>query len=140
MTAISFYNHTRKLFANGEVDLSALKLMLVNGYTFSGADTDVDDIDGYEASGGGWPVGGEPITGAAITIVNTNESMLDAVDLDVEAVGATIGPADGAILYQDVSGLRLPLFFVDFEGTEQALAGAPFRVSWNTSGIARWIN
>ena len=141
MTTIALYNHTRKLFANDEVNLADLKVMLVNAHTFDAADTNISAISADEVSGGGWDTGGEPLAGAAVTVVNTNESMLDATDISVAATAANIGPATGAVIYQDTSTFEFPLFYIDFEGSVTALDGVDnFEIVWNASGIHRWVN
>ena len=139
MTTISFYNHTRKLFANNEVTLANLKLMLVNNYTFDATETNMSGVASAEMVwGNGWDSEGEPIPSAAITVVNTNEAMLDATDISVTATGGNIGPASGAIIYE-TGGAGIPLFYIDFQGSETAGVGTPFNVNWNASGIARWL-
>lgn len=142
---ISFYNHTRKLFANDEVGLADLKFMLLgSGASFDATDTDIDDVAGVdtppranEVSGNGWTAGGEDLAGAAVTVVATNGAMLDATDIEVEATGGNIGPASYGVVYDSVTGNVL--WFVDFDGEQTAGEGTPFKVVWNASGIARWL-
>jgi hypothetical protein len=139
---ISFYNHTRKLFTNGEVDLSSLKFMLRNDTTvFNAAHAVVADLAGAEVSGNGWTAGGEAIGSAAVTTVETNGAMLDGADISVEASGSAITASRGVIVANDfASPLALNvLFFVDFDETKSADAGTPFNVTWNANGIARWL-
>jgi hypothetical protein len=143
MASISFYDHTRKLFANGQVNIGALKVMLILGGSptaFDATHTDIDQISADEVSGNGWSAGGEAIANAAVTVVNTNESKLDGDDISVAASGDSIGPADGAVLYADMSPERYPLFFIDFQGSEEAGDGTNFNVTWNASGIATWTS
>jgi hypothetical protein len=140
MTTIAFFNHTRKLFANGEVDLTQLKFMLVDSdYAFDATETDINDAAAAEeVANGGWDVGGIPIANAALTVVNVNEAMLDADNISETAVGEAIGPAAGGVIYVDDSS-QAPLFHVDFEGDETAGEGTPFNVNWHENGIARWL-
>jgi hypothetical protein len=35
---------------------------------------------------------------------------------------------------------RYPLFFIDFQGSEEAGDGTNFNVTWNASGIATWTS
>lgn len=141
MTTIATYGHTLKKFANGEVNLADLKLELLNdtatftvGHT---AKTQVDNAGAYEVSGNGWDSGGEAIANAAITTVDTDDSMLDADDVSVTATGGAIGPAYKALLLEATSGD--PLFFIDFEAAKTADVGTPFNVTWAATGIHKWI-
>lgn len=138
MTTISFYNHTRKLYANQEIDVDALKVMLLLDHTFDATDDDVsEDIAGDEVFGFGWDEGGEPVGSEVISIVATSGAMLDAADVEVTATGGAIGPADGAVVYDATSDK--PLWYIDFEGEETAGEGTQFRIVWNVNGIARWL-
>jgi hypothetical protein len=138
------YNHTAKLFANGEVSLADLKVMLLNdGAAFDAADTSIDDVAGADVSpranevfGGGWTEGGEAVDNAAVTTVTTDDAMLDGDDIDVTATGADIGPADFAVLYDSSSGNVLA--FYDFEGSQTAPDGKSFGIVWHANGLVRW--
>ena len=134
----SLYNHTPKLFANKDVDLAALKLMLLdNDATFDATDTDLSGISGDEVSGNGWDAGGEALTGVAVTVANTNDAKLDANDLSVTATGGSISAYKG-VIYDDTG--NYPLIFLDFGGVQTAGEGAPFIVTWNAAGIVTWTN
>lgn len=134
MATIQEYNHTRKLFANGEVSLSGLKVMLRTGTTFSAGNTTVGSLDGSEVSGSGWPAGGAAIGNASITVTGTSGATLDGDDISVDAVGDSIGPATAGVIHDGTN----VLFFIDFEGTEEAGDGTPFNIIWHESGIHRW--
>lgn len=141
MTTITEYNHTRKLFANAQVVLADLRVMLVNAHTFDPTDTNISSIVADEVSGGGWDTGGEALAGAAITVTTVDEATLDATDLSVAATAADIGPATGAVIYQDTTSNEFPLFYIDFEGSVTAQDGVDnFEIVWNALGIARWRN
>lgn len=132
---MSFYNHTRKLFANGEVNVSNLKVMLRNAATtFNPAHTSVGQLSGAEVSGNGWAAGGQPINNAAITITGTNQAKLDGDNISVTATGGPIGPASSAVI---TDGTTL-LFFIDFDGPQQAGETTPFNINWHADGIVRW--
>lgn len=140
MASIAFYNHTRKLFASNEVDLSTLRVMLLNGHTFEADDVNVKGLTEDEVSGNGWEVGGESVGSAAVTITDTNGAKLDGNDVSVIATGGSIGPADGgAIVADDFSDIPRPLFYLDFGGAKIASIDTPFQIAWNASGIARWM-
>lgn len=134
---MNFYNQTRKLFSNGEVDISNLKVILLGaGYTFAAAETDMTNINAEEVSGNGWTAGGEVIANAAVTIKNTNESKLDGDDISVTATGGDIGPATQMVVYDATA--NAPLFHYSFGSSQTAGDGTPFNVNWNANGIATW--
>lgn len=136
---IQLYNHTRKLFSNGEVDLADLKVMLLDSdASFNAANTVVGDVSADEVDGSGWTTGGETIASAAITVVNTNEARLDGNDISVTAVGGSIGPATCAVIYDDDAGTKNLLAFIDFDGAKEAGEGTAFRITWNAAGIITW--
>jgi hypothetical protein len=137
---VSVYNHTRKLFANGEVDLADVKVMLRNDTTvFNAAHTVIGDLAGAEVHGGGWTEGGEPIDSLAVTVVATNGAMLDGTDVSVTATGSAIGPAYKAVIYDDDTTTKNLLFFIDFGAAEEAGVGTDFKIVWNADGIHRWL-
>lgn len=139
---ISIYNHTAKLFANGEVTLSTLKLMLLtDDATFDATDTaltDVSNAAAYEVDGNGWPTGGELLANVAVTITTTNDAKLDADDITVTATGGPIGPAYKGVLYDDTDASDAPLFFINFDGAKEAGETTDFKVTWHANGITTW--
>src|SRR5690606_25398750 len=132
---ISLYNHTAKLFANGEVELTTLKLQLLNdSATFTASHTALTSVNGsgsYEVSGNGWTAGGETLTNAAVTTVTTNDAKLDADDIAVTATGGSIGAAYKGVIYDDTDASDAPLAFIDFDGAQTAGVGTDFKVVWN---------
>lgn len=132
---MQFYNHTRQLFQSGNVDLTALKVMLVNGYTLDATQTAIATASASQVSGNGWTAGGELIANAAVTTVTTNDSKLDGDDISVTASGGDIGPADGLVIY-DSSANDNPLFYYSFASAQTAGDGTQLNVTWNASGIA----
>ena len=133
---MDFYNHTRKLFAAGEVNEANLKVMLVGGsYTFAATETALTAITSAEASGNGWTAGGETIANSAITAEGAN-AKLDGDDISVTATGGEIGPATALVVVDATSSN--PLFHYAFPSTQSAGDGTPFNVNWNAAGIATW--
>ena len=130
------YNHTKKLFANGEVTLSTLKVMLVSGYTFSAAEEALTQVTAVEVSGNGWPVGGPTIANAAITVTNTNDAKLDGDNVSITASGGDIGPATALVVVDSSS--NKPLFHYEFPTSQTAGDGTPFNINWAAEGIADW--
>lgn len=132
---MQLYNHTRAQFTGQNVDLTALKVMLVGaGYTFAATETAMTAATAAEVSGNGWTAGGEAIANAAVTTLNTNESQLDGDDISVTANGGDIGPASGLVVYDSISGK--PLFYDTFASAQTAGDGTPFNITWDaTFGI-----
>lgn len=133
---MDFYNHTRQLFTNGNVDITNLFVILTNGYTFSASETDMTAINSAEVSGNGWTAGGEAISNAVVTITNTNESTLDGDNISVTATGGDIGPADAFVVYDGTNSN--PLFHYGFSSSQTSPDGDSFNITWNSSGVARW--
>lgn len=131
-----FYNHTAKLFANQEIDVSNLKVMLRNGVTFDATDTVVADLGGTEEFGNGWTEGGEPLTNPAITI-DGNDAVLDADNLEVTASGGQISATDGFLIHDD-GVTQLVLVEIDFGETKTSDDGIPYQITWNSQGIIKW--
>lgn len=129
---MQLYNHTRKLFQNGDVNIGSLKVMLTNGYTFAAAETDMTNATADQVSGNGWAVGGPALAGAAVTVTSTNESTLDANDVSVTATGGSIGPATGIVIYDSVEST--PLFHFSY-ASQTAADGTPFNINWDALGI-----
>lgn len=139
----SIYDHTAKLFANKEIELSTLKVMLLDATaSFTAANTTLNDVAGAfhtkEVDGNGWTTGGETVASVAVTQVTTNDAMLDGSNVVVTASGGGIGPALYAVLYDDTHVADAPLVFIDFGGSETAGDGTDFQIVWSSSGIISW--
>ena len=139
---MDFFNHTRKLFANGEVTLANLKVMLYgDSYTFDATETDMQAVESDEVHGSGWTQGGEAIGSAAIAVSDTNEATLDGNDISKTASGGSIGPAHGLVVLDatgENSSAWLPLFHMAFQSAQEAGEGTDFKITWHSDGIARW--
>ena len=138
---ISRYNHTAKKLLNKEVTYTTLKVQLLNATaTFTAAHTaltSVNNAGAYQVSGNGWTAGGETLASVAVTVVDTNDAMLDANDITKTASGGSIGPAYSAVVYDDTDASDAPLWFIDFGGAKEAGDGTDFKIVWNASGIYR---
>lgn len=138
---ISRYNHTSKKLMNKEVDLSTLKVMLLNSSaSFTATNTTLNQVNNsgaYQVSGNGWTSGGVTLSNVAVTVVDTNGAMLDADDVDVEATGGAIGPAYALVIYDDTDSNDAPLWFIDFDGAQTAGEGTSFKITFNANGILR---
>lgn len=133
---MQFYNHTKKLFANGEVAITNMKVVLTNGYTFDATQAALTQVNAAEVSGNGWPAGGALIANATVTVSTTDDATLDGDDISITATGGDIGPAD-AMVVVDATNNR-PLFYYAFGSAQTAGVGTPFNVNWNASGIVNW--
>lgn len=91
----------------------------------------------YEVFGNGWPANGPTLTNVAVTTVTTNDSMLDADDIDITASGGTIGPASALVVYDALTGK--PLIYMDFGTPTSAGDTTDFKVVWNAGGLISWL-
>jgi hypothetical protein len=131
---MDFYNHTRKLFANGEVQINNLKVVLLNDtYTFSATETALTAINAAQVSGNGWTAGGIVIANAAVTAVTAN-AKLDGDDISIDASGGFIGPAEALVIIDATNSV--PLFYFEFANIQTAAEGTQFKVTFDASGIA----
>lgn len=135
---VQLYNHTTKLFANGQVDVDNCKVMLLNSSgSFDATHTNISSISGNQVSGNGWASGGVLIGNGAVTTVSTNDAKFDGDDISVTATGGSIGPADYACIY-DATG-SYPLAFITFDPLAQmATVGNDFDITWHANGIITW--
>ncbi|TAA50366.1 hypothetical protein [Shinella sp. JR1-6] len=135
------YNHTATLINGGTINLAALKVMLLSdSASFTAANTELTQVTNagaFEVSGNGWTAGGRAIANATVTTVETSGSMLDADDIEVTATGGPIGPAYGAVVYDDSDPDDAPLFFINFDGPKSSDDGIPFVIRWSSNGIWR---
>lgn len=143
---ISRYNHTAKKVLNSEITLSDLAFMLLGaGASFVATDTSIDTVAGAntppranEVSGNGWTTGGEDLASVAVTTVSTSGAMIDAADITKTATGGSIGPATAGVIYEKTSGDVL--WYVDFDGAQEAGIGTDFKITFHANGIARVTN
>ncbi|MFD1330269.1 hypothetical protein [Mycoplana ramosa] len=132
------YNHTtRKLFS---IDLGSLRVMLLNeNAVFTASHTTLTQVAGAanvnEVHGNGWTQGGEYLGNAAWSTVTGDDSKLDCDDPVVIATGGSIGPAYGAVIYDDSDPDKAPLAFLDFDGAISAGEGTEFKIVINPAGL-----
>jgi len=139
---VSKYNHTNKKWINGEVTKTTLRLMLLNNTaSFVATHTALNSVAGAghtkEVYGNGWTQGGETFANVAVTIVNTNQAMLDADDIRKTATGGDIANAYAAVIYDDTDANDAPLWYIDFGQGETAGQDTDFLYVVNASGI--WL-
>jgi len=133
---ITLYNQAAKLFAEGSnAAADTYKVKLYSTATFNAADTTLAGITGTEATNGtGYTLGGQALTGVAVTTVTTNDAKFDANDVVWTATGGSI-TASYAVLYNDTDANDPPLAFIDFGGSQSAGDTTDFKIVWNASGI-----
>jgi len=135
---MDFFNHTRKLFAAGEVNTANLKVILVNAsYTFAAANATLTEVSANEVSGNGWAAGGAAIASASITVEGAG-AKLNGDDISVTASGGDIGSASAMVVVDATSSK--PLFHFGFASAKTAGDGTPFNINWDASGIVTWTS
>jgi len=127
------YNHTLKLFANQEVNLANIKVMLRNGTTFTASQTVVSQLDGTEESGNGWTAGGEDLS-VVVEEFDTNKARVNATTVTVVASGGTISASD-AVIIDSTPADPLVLWHFDFPEVIDAQDGVPFVFEVPPTGI-----
>jgi len=134
---VTLYNQAAAKLASQTLTLANFKCALLNGYSFDATETAWSDVSGSEVSGNGWDAGGEALANVAVTTTTTNDGKLDADDLSVTATGGSIGPADGAVIYDSTTTGTL-LAYISFGGSQEAGVGTDFKINWATGGIFTW--
>lgn len=136
---ISFYNNFIEDMGKKRVDLpnDTFKIMLVNGYTFSATHTKKADVSGEIANGNGYTSGGATLSGVTWSF-STPTHKFDASDVTWTATGGSLGPATGAVIYDDTittpEADRL-VCYIDFGTSEAAGDGTDFKITFNANGI-----
>ena len=92
-----------------------------------------------EVYGNGWTQGGETLANVTVTVVTTNDTMLDADDINVTATGGPLppSPAYAGVLYDDTDSGDAPLAYIDFGQDLQAGETTAFKVVWHANGLFR---
>lgn len=137
--SVSVYNHTARLFAEGNCEeTDTYKLLLATAATFNAANTTLGGITYTEALvQGGYVATGKALTGVSVDTSSTNGAKFSALDVAWAATGASITASYG-ILYNDTQTGDPPLLFIDFGGSKVAEAGTDFLVVWDAGGIFSW--
>lgn len=136
---VSFFQQFIKLVGDGSIDLDTdtFKIMLVNNYTFDGTDDEKTDLGAVEiANGNGYTTGGASLTGVTWAYNTGNDNTKwDANDVTWTASGGSIGPSDGAVIYDDTATNDKLVCYIDFGQEESAGDGTDFKITFNASGI-----
>ena len=139
MPSSAFYNDFKRRlfdnFVNGCTAATAIKVMLVNGYT-PNVNTDIYQtaVTG-EVTGTGYTAGGYTLANLSITTDNTNARGVLDNTVDPSWTGATLS-ATGAVVYKYTGTLSTsPLMaYIDFGGTIAVTAGTLTDIL-NASGL-----
>lgn len=148
-TTITLYNHTRKLLADGSLDLDTdvLKAVLVtSAYTFDGNHTSYYNVVSQEvAAGAGYTVGGLDFTGQVVTQSGAN-SIFSADNLVWPLLTATFRYA---VIYDDtylLPGLPygsapsqykplIACILLDSTPADVVVSNIDYSIQWNPAGI-----
>jgi hypothetical protein len=136
--SVTIYNHTKSRFlsgANSEADTYKINLYSVlpanlTATTKSAAESGATQL----STANGYTQDTKTLSGAAVSIVNTDDAKFDADDVTWTASGGSIAAAF-AMVYNDTDTNDPPVFRIDFDGTVTATTGIPFVIAWNASGI-----
>ena len=136
---ISLYDHTARLFAQGEnTEGDDYYVMLCTAATFDATNAILADITYTEvADGDGYTTEGALLSGVEVTTVDTNGAKFDADDATWTASGGPI-TASYAILYNATGIDSPPVAFIDFDGSESAADTTDFLIVWDSNGIFTW--
>lgn len=135
------YNNFVEDVARGRINLisDTFKVILVNsGYTFSGAHADLAAVTASQLStANGYTAGGATLANKTVSYAS-GVTKWDADDVTWTASGGSIGPATGAIIYDDTSTSptadRL-VCYIDFGGAQTAGNGTDMKIFFNAAGI-----
>lgn len=136
---ISLYNHTAQKFADGSFAVGdTYKINLYSAFSFDATDTTkaLAESGGTQlATNYGYTQDNKVIASVAVNITTTNDATFDAADITWTAAGGDIGPAVGALMFNDTDANDPPVAYIDFGGGQTAVNGTDFKIIWNASGI-----
>jgi len=136
---VQFYNQFWKNVGNNNINLAShtFKVMLVHGYTFDDDHDEKTDLGAVElANGNGYTTGGVALSGLTWDFDSGNNlTKWDADDVSLTASGGSLGPARGAVIYDDTSTGDKLVCYIDFGQDESAGSGTEFRLTFNANGV-----
>lgn len=136
---ISLYNHTTAKILDGSFAVGdTYKVTLYSAFSFDATDTTKTTAEsgGTQLStANGYTQDSKTLANVAVTTVTTNDAKFDADDVTWTASGGSIGPAVGALIYNDTDANDPPVAYVDFGGSQTAGDGTDFKIIWNANGI-----
>jgi len=122
-----------------DLDLTAdtFKIILVNAYTFDVTHDTFSDISANEiANGNGYTTGGQSLSNVSWAWNSgISKWKWDADDLTWTAVGGAIGPANGAIIFDNTTSDKKLVAFIDFGQSETAGQDTDFKITFGANGI-----
>ena len=134
---VSYFNKFMESVGKNQINLDTdtFRVILVNNYSFDPTDELLADIGAVEiAEGNGYLTNGNALTGVTFGWTGTT-TRWDAEDTDWTASGGTIGPTDGAIIYDDSSTGDKLVCYIDFGQEESAGDDTDFKITFNANGI-----
>jgi len=139
-TVTQLYNHTVNRFntgANGTGD--TYKIMLGNGFTFSGSHTTLASVKatGTEVYGNGWDLGGEAIT-PTWAVATTDGASWTFDELIVAIAGGSLGPFDSYVIFNETDTDDPPVALVTMESALTVTAGNSASIKPPSGGLIVW--
>jgi hypothetical protein len=139
---LSLYSHTVNRFSSGANAVSdTYKINLYSAFTFDPTATTkaAAEVGATQlATANGYTQDSKALTGVAINIVTTDDSVFTADNVSWSASGGDIGPATHALLYNDTDTDDPPVLCFAFGEAKTANTGTPFNINWNATGIILW--
>ena len=133
------YQSFLTLVGSGTINLSShtFKIILVEGYSFDAAHDELADVIASEIPDGtGYTANGHTLVGVTWGYDAGNEQWKwDADNLLLTASGGSIGPASGAIIYDDTASGDKLCFYIDFGAEEEAEDQVQFLITFNADGL-----
>jgi hypothetical protein len=135
---ITPYDHTTAKFLDGSFAVGdTYKVNLYSTLPFNASATTKAAAESGAtqlSTANGYTQDTKTLTGLAVTSVTTNDAKLDADDVSWTATPGALS-ASKALVYNDTDANDPPVFYIDFDGTQEAGAGTDFKIIWNASGI-----
>lgn len=136
MATITLYNHTRAKFLSGDFAVGDQYLvMLYSAFTFNAAATTKAAAEvgcTQLPTANGYTQDTKALAGGAVSIINTNEAMLDFDSPSWTASGAALA-ATHALVVNGTAVDDPPVAYIDFQGTITAPDGQPLTVDWDAA-------
>ena len=136
-TTVSFYNDAVKLILDHTIHLATddLKCILLDGYTYSAAHTQLTDVSSFEiATSNGYTAGGKLLTGKSLGFVG-NVTTFDADDVSWVATGGSLPAVTGASIFSDTSVGKMLVCYIDFDGSHVIPVSSTALIVFNAGGL-----
>ena len=139
VVSINFYNQFELNVHQGDIDCDGDTfdiILMSSSHTFTATHTQKSDVSTNEiAQANGYLQGAETL--ASVTLQESSGTLtFDAADSVWTASGGSIAADDGVIYSETAINPTDPLMCsIDFDGTQTAVDGTDFRITYNASGI-----